>query len=176
MARHIAAWVALCAAAAIAAPAGAQTPVDGQIVRVVYRIDTGGTWGFHLADMNDGRYCVRFGNPGRLSLAIIQRMADICFDRMPSTVDRSQERRSRAIDTADGRMKTIVSFQKGSIAATGDAVALDISTCNGVEGGGEVRCFRNRFVVHLGGQDCSAQVTLARGTAHVLICERYTAQ
>jgi hypothetical protein len=129
-----------------------------------------------MAQMKDGRYCVRLGNPGRLNLAIIERVADICFDRVPATVDRSQERKSSAIDTADGKRKTIVSFQKGSIAATGDAIALEIASCNRVEGQGEVRCFPNRYVVRMSGQACNAQVTLARGKAGVTTCEHYPAQ
>ena len=68
----------------LASPAIAQTPVDGRIVRVVYHIVYDGgrpssaTWGFHLACMKDGRYCVRLGNPGRLTLAIIAKVGDIC--------------------------------------------------------------------------------------------------
>jgi len=178
MARHIITGLGLlCAAAAITPPAGAQTPVDERIVRVVYEVDTrGSTWGFHLAHMKDGRYCVRFGNPGRLNLAIIQRVADICFDRVPAAVDRSHERRSRAVDTSDGRMKTIVSFQKGSIAASADTITLEIATCSRAEGGGEMRCFPNRYVVRMSGQACNTQVTLAAGKARNATCEHYAAQ
>lgn len=88
-----------------AMPAAAQTPVDGRIVRVVYQVvfEGGGpqnsTWGFHLAHMRDGRYCVRFGNPGRLNLAIIQKVGDVCFDTIPGTVERSHESRSQSFDT-----------------------------------------------------------------------------
>jgi hypothetical protein len=65
------------------APAQAQTPIDGHIVRVVYKVGSKGTWGFHLAHMRDGRYCFRLGNPGRLTLDDIRRLAHICFDNVP---------------------------------------------------------------------------------------------
>jgi hypothetical protein len=136
------------------ARAQTQTPVDGRIVRVVYQV--GGapgavnpTWGFHMAHMKDGRYCVRLGNPGRrLSLAIIDEVVDICFDRVPATVDLSPERRYQAIDTSDGREKTFLRFHKGSIGATGDAITLDVTSCRGAEGVPE-RCFPSRYIVHI---------------------------
>jgi hypothetical protein len=60
-------------------------------VRVVYEIihsnsgPRGSSWGFHLAQIKDGRYCVRFGNPGQhgWTRAIIEKFADICFDTIP---------------------------------------------------------------------------------------------
>jgi hypothetical protein len=177
MARHIIAGaVLLCAVGAITAPASAGTAVDGRIVRVVYQVGATGTWGFHLAHMPDGRYCVRLGNPGRLNLAIIQRVADICFDRVPATVDRSRERRSRAIDTADGKMKTIVSFQRGAIGASGAGITLEITTCNQMEGDQRLRCFPNRYVVRMSGEGCHAEATLAGGAAGAVTCEHYPAQ
>ena len=104
----------------LASPATAQTPVDGRIVRVVYHIvyDGGGprsaTWGFHLAHMKDGRYCVRLGNPGRLTLAIIAKVGDICFDGIPGSVDRSPEQRSRSYDAREkGKQITVVSYPEG---------------------------------------------------------------
>ncbi len=125
----------------LASPAIAQTPVDGRIVRVVYHIvyDGGGpssaTWGFHLAHMKDGRYCVRLGNPGRLTLAIIAKVGDVCFDGIPGSVDRSPEQRSRSYDAREkGKQITVVSTQKGSIASSGNDITLDITTCNRVEG------------------------------------------
>jgi hypothetical protein len=177
MARHIIAGAVLLCAGAIAAPASAETAVDGRIVRVVYQVGAkGGTWGFHLAHMTDGRYCVRLGNPGRLNLAIIHRVADICFDRVPATVALSRERRSRAIDTADGKMKTIVSFQRGAIGAEGAGITLEITTCNRVEGDQQVRCFPNRYAVRMSGEGCRAEVTLAAGRAGAVTCEHYPAQ
>jgi hypothetical protein len=175
--RIITGAVLLCAAAAITTPAGAETPVDGRIVRVVYQIGTkGGTWGFHLANMKDGRYCVRLGNPGRLNLAIIERVANICFDRVPGMVDRSKEQRSRAIDAADGKTKTIVSFQRGSISAAGNDITLEITTCNQVEGNAKLHCFPNRYVVRMSREGCRAEVTLSQGTAGTTTCEHYPAQ
>jgi len=121
----------------LASPAIAQTPVDGRIVRVVYHIvyDGGGprnaTWGFHLAHMKDGRYCVRLGNPGRLTLAIIQKVGDICFDGIPGWVDRSSEQGSRSYNSREkGKQIAVVSYQKGSIAASGSDITLELTTCN----------------------------------------------
>jgi hypothetical protein len=166
-------------------PASAQTPVDGRIVRVVYEVifngpgPRGSTWGFHLAHMNDGRYCVRFGNPGRLNLAIIQRVGDICFDRIPGTVDRSGERRSESFDAREkGKRITVVSYQKVSIQVSGDDITLQIATCNRVEGEQETRCFPNLYVVHMSGPACSAEVTLSdsNSRAGATTCEHYEAR
>src|SRR5262245_22364712 len=77
MARRVIVLAALfCAAHANLTPASGQTPADGRIVRVVYQVSAKGTWGFHLAHMKDGRYCVHFGNPGRLTLAHMDRAAN----------------------------------------------------------------------------------------------------
>ena len=158
----------------------AQSPVDGRIVRVVYQFTSGGNWGFHLAQMKDGRYCVRFGNPGRLPLATIERVANICFDKIPSTVERSAESRSRAFDVREkGKQITVVSYQSGSIAVAGNAVTLDISTCNRVEGENtEARCSPTRYVVHMDGAECRAEVTPAPRSNRIgtTTCEHYAAQ
>jgi len=104
----IAAAALLCATSASPAPASAQTPADGRIVRVVYQVTATGTWGFHLAHMKDGRYCVHFGNPGRLTLAHMERSASICFDKIPGAVERTPERTFQAGDTSQqGRIVTI---------------------------------------------------------------------
>jgi hypothetical protein len=149
-------------------------------VRVVYNFATGGNWGFHLAHMKDGSYCVRFGNPGRLTLSVIQRVANICFDKIPGTVERSKESRSRAFDVREkGKQITVVSYQKGSIAAAGSDVTLDIATCNRVEGEEtEAHCSPNKYVVHINGADCSAEVTLSAKPNRVssITCEHYAAQ
>jgi hypothetical protein len=170
----------LCGTAASLAPARGQTPIDGRIVRVVYNFAKGGNWGFHLAQMQDGRYCVRFGNPGRLNLGVIQRVADICFDKIPGTVDRSKESRSRAFDVREkGKQITVVSYQKGSIAAAGNDITLDIATCDRVEGEEtEAHCSPNRYVVHINGTDCSAEVKLSAPSNRVsnITCEHYAAQ
>lgn len=165
----------LSGSTAASAPAQAQTPIDGRIVRVVYQIGSLGTWGFHLAHMRDGRYCLRFGDPGRrLTIAAIQQAADICFDRVPATVNRSQERMLQAIDTSDGKTKTFVKFHKGSIAATGNAITLDVASCSRAEGVQE-RCFANRYLVGMNGQDCTAEITLPQGKASAPSCEHYAA-
>jgi hypothetical protein len=154
------------AAATTPKPAAA-TPLDGRIVRVVYTFATGGTWGFHLAHMNDGRYCVRFGNPGRLRLATIERVADICFDRIPETVERSPEQRHKAFDTREkGKVITVVSFHKGAISAAGNDITLDFGNCNIVEGEEKAEnCSlernKDRFVVRFEGAGCGAAVTLS---------------
>jgi len=160
-------------------PAGAQTPVDGRIVRVVYRFASGGTWGFHLAHMTDGRYCVRFGDPGRLGLRIIDRVADICFDKIPGTVDRSPESRSQAFDVREkGKVITLVTYQKGSIRSASNEIVLEISSCTRVEGAEkEGGCSPNRYVVGINGADCSAGLTLSGNPCVVgtPICEHYAA-
>lgn len=165
----------VCAIAGSLAGASAQTPVDGRIVRVVYQVGTGGTWGFHLAQMKDGRYCVRFGNPGRLTLAIIERVANVCFDKMPATVERTAEQRSRAFNTQNQPI-TVVSYQTGSIAAAGSDIALEITTCNRVEGETKTQCFPNRYVVRMNGPECAADIALSRGKAGPTTCEHYAAQ
>lgn len=170
---------------AVSAPAAAQTPVDGRIVRVVYHIayDRGGirgaTWGFHLAHMQDGRYCVRLGNPGRLTLGIIQKVGDICFDSIPGSVERSPEQRSRSYDAREkGKQITLVSSQKGFIARSGSDITLDITTCNRVEGETETRCFPTRYVVHMDGTTCRAEATLSgsQRRADNITCEHYAAR
>lgn len=168
----------------LASAAIAQTPVDGRIVRVVYQVinengPRSATWGFHLAHMSDGRYCVRLGNPGRLTLAIIQKVGDICFDTIPGSVERSPDQRSRSYDAREkGRQITVVSTQKGAVASSGNDVTLDITTCNTVEGEPETRCFPNRYVVHMDGPNCSADVTLSgsRSRAGTTTCEHYEAR
>ena len=169
----------------LASPATAQTPVDGRIVRVVYHIvyDGGGpssaTWGFHLAHMKDGRYCVRLGNPGRLTLAIIAKVGDVCFDGIPGSADRSPEKRSWSYDAREkGKQITVVSSQKGSIASSGNDITLDLTTCNRIEGEPDTRCFPLRYVVHMDGPNCRAEATLSgsRSRADKITCEHYAAR
>lgn len=166
-------------------PATAQSPVDGRIVRVVYQIvyEGGGprnaTWGLHLARMQDGRYCVRLGNPGRLTLAVIDKVGDLCFEGIPGSVDRSQEQRSRSYDAREkGKQIVVVSYQKGSIASSGSDVTLDITTCNRVEGEPDTNCFPSRYVLHMDGPNCNAEVTLSgsRRRAERVTCEHYEAR
>jgi hypothetical protein len=184
MARHIALALAvlLCT---MSLPARANAPVDGRIIRVVYEVifegqgPRGSTWGFHLAHMRDGRYCVRLGNPGRLTLAIIQKVADICFDAIPATIDRSHESRSRSFDSREkGKQITVVSYQKGSIPSGGTDITLDIASCNRMEGEEETRCFPNRYMVHMEGPNCTSEVTLSgsKSRAGATTCEHYAAQ
>ncbi len=140
----------------------APNPLDGRIVRVVYSFTSGGTWGFHLAHMTDGRYCVRFGDPGRLTLAIIAKVADICFDTIPGKVERTPESRSHAIDANTGKQITVAHYQMGSIARTGNDIVLDITTCNRVEGvDKEAPCSSqpSRYMVRFTGRGCIARVT-----------------
>ena len=169
----------------LASPAIAQTPVDGRIVRVVYHIVYGGggpgsaTWGFHLAHMQDGRYCVRLGNPGRLNLAIIAKVGDICFDGIPGSVDRSSEQRSRSYDAREkGKQITVISYQKGTIAVNGSDISLDLTTCNRIEGEAETRCFPLRYLVHMDGPNCRAEATLSgsQSRADKITCEHYEAR
>ena len=169
----------------LSSPALAQGLVDGRIVRVVYHIVYDGdrpntaTWGFHLAHMKDGRYCVRLGNPGRLTLAIIQKVGDICFDSIPGSVERSPQQRSRSYDAREkGKQITVVSSQKGSIARSGSDITLDITTCNRVEGEAETRCFPTRYVVHMDGATCRAEATLSgsQSRADNVTCEHYAAR
>ena len=168
---------------ALASPAAAQSPVDGRIVRVVYEIvhdgggARGGTWGFHLAHMNDGRYCVRLGNPGRLTLAIIEKAADICFEGIPGAVERSKDRTSQAFDSK-GKEIRLSSYQKGSIERAGNDITLTITTCSKPEGDADYRCFPNRYVVRMNGADCSAEVTLSgsKSRAGRTTCEHYQAR
>ena len=168
-------------------PAAAQTatPIDGRIVRVVYKVvfenqgPRNATWGFHLAHMSDGRYCVRFGDPGRLALANIRRTNDICFDTIPGKVARSSERTAPSLDAREkGRTINVTTFQRGSIAVAGQNVTLDIETCAKIEGEAETRCFPNRYVVYMGGENCTAEITLASSSSRVgaTTCEHYEAE
>jgi hypothetical protein len=175
----------LLAAGVAALPALAETAADGRIVRVVYALvfdgagPSGATWGFHLAHMSDGRYCVRFGNPGRLGLATIDKVSDICFDRVPATTGPSQERKSQSFDAREkGRRITVISYQKGSIAASGNDITLQIESCTRIEGEAETRCLPNRYVVHMNGPDCTAEVSLSGSTsrAGATTCEHYEAR
>jgi hypothetical protein len=166
-----------------AMPAAAQTPVDGRIVRVVYEIvfdggaSRGSTWGFHLAHMRDGRYCVRLGNPGRLTLAIIEKVGDICFDGIPGTIERTGDRTTRAFDTKNKPI-TLRTYQKGTIERAGDDITLTITTCSRPEGEADYRCFPSHYVVHMNGPDCSAVVTLSgsKSRAGTTTCEHYEAR
>ena len=157
----------------------AKNPLEDRIVRVVYTYAKGGTWGFHLADMRDGRYCVRFGNPGRLTLAVINRAAGICFDKLPGWVERTHETKSRAFDVrVKDKQITVVNYYSGSITAGGNDVWLDIDTCNRIEGEETVaRCGTDRFVVHLDDQGCRGEVLSARQNVIAnTTCEHYAAQ
>jgi hypothetical protein len=157
------------------------TPLDGRIVRVVYTFAAGGTWGFHLAHMNDGRYCVRFGNPGQLRLATIEKVADICFDGIPATVERSAEKRHKAFDTREkGKVITVVSFHKGTISAAGSDITLEIASCNIVEGEEKAEnCSlersKDRFVVRFDGAGCGAAISLSsrKRLSGPVTCEHY---
>ena len=173
--RIIAVAALLCTTAVGVTSLSAETPADGRIVRVVYQVGAKGTWGFHLAHMKDGRYCVHFGNPGRLTLAHMERAASICFDKVPATVDRSGERRSQAFNERNQPI-TLVSYQKGSIVAAGSDITLDITTCTRVEGETETHCRPNRYVVRMSGPDCNAEVTLPQGKAGTTTCEHYAAR
>jgi hypothetical protein len=161
-------------------PVRGETVADGRIVRVVYKFTGGGSWGFQLAHMKDGRYCVRFGNPGRIRLAVIDRVADICFDDVPGTVNRSRESRSKAMDVSErGKQITLVTYQKGSIAAMGDVITLDITSCVRVEGENkEERCSPNQYVVHMNGANCDANIILAPRSNKIdtTTCEHYPAE
>jgi len=178
MARRIIVLAALfCVAHANLTPASGQTPADGRIVRVVYQVSEKGTWGFHLAHMTDGRYCVHFGNPGRLTLAHMDRAANICFDKVPGAVERTPERKFQAGDTGQqGKTVTISSHQKGSIETSGTGITLNITSCSKAEHQAEYTCLPNRYAVRMSGQDCSAEVTLFRGKAGSTTCEHYPAQ
>jgi hypothetical protein len=168
---------------AIATPALAQSPTDGRIVRVVYEVifDGGGprgsSWGFHLAHMKDGRYCVRLGNPGRLTLAIIEKVGDICFAGIPGAIERTKERTSQAFDTKN-RPIVLSTYQKGAIERAGDDITLTITTCNRAEGEADYRCFPNRYIVHMKGADCTADVSLSgsKSRAGATTCEHYVAR
>jgi len=146
----------------------------------VYQFTTGGTWGFHLANMRDGRYCVRFGNPGRLTLRIMDRVSDICFDTIPASVEQSGERRSQAFDVREkGKRITVVSYHKGSIAAAGNDITLDIATCNRIDGEeAEARCGSTRYVVRMDGGTCTAEILPDRGRNRIstVTCEHYAAE
>jgi hypothetical protein len=173
--------ICLVAILGIAASAArAETAVDGRIARVVYTFASGGSWGFHLAHMKDNRYCVRFGNPGRLTLKIIDRVADICFATVPGSVERSRESRSQAFDVREkGKRITVVSYHSGSIAAGGRDITLDIASCEKIEGEEhEARCRPNRYVVHIYGGTCTAEISLARQPNRIasVICEHYAAE
>jgi hypothetical protein len=161
-------------------PVRAETVAGGRIVRVVYKFTSGGSWGFQLAHMKDGRYCVRFGNPGRIRVAVIDRVADMCFDGVPGTVDRSRETRSKAMDVSEkGKQITLVTYQKGSIAAKGDVIALDITSCVRVEGDNKgERCSPNQYVVHMNGANCNADIILAPRSNRIdtTTCEHYPAE
>jgi hypothetical protein len=167
-----------------ASPARAETAVDGRIARIVYTFASGGSWGFHLAHMKDNGYCVRFGNPGRLTLKIIDRVADICFDTVPGSVERTRESRSQAFDVREkGKRITVVKYHSGSIAAGGRDITLDIATCNRIEGEEqEADCRSNRYVVHIDGGTCTAEIFLApppppkRIRIATVTCEHYPAE
>lgn len=178
MARRIIVLAALfCVAQASLTPASGQTPADGRIVRVVYQVSATGTWGFHLAHMKDGRYCVHFGNPGRLTLAQMERAANICFDRVPGAVERTPERRFQAGDTSQqGKMVTISTHQKGSIETSASEITLKITSCRKAEHQAEYNCLPNRYVVRMSGQNCSAEISLFKGKAGTTTCEHYAAQ
>jgi len=167
-------------AALAAAPAYAETAIDGRIARVVYQFTTGGNWGFHLASMKDGRYCVRFGNPGRLNLRVIDRVADICFDTIPGSVAHSGERRSQAFDVREkGKRITVVSYHKGSITTSASDITLEIATCNRIEGEeAEANCASTWYVVHMDGANCTAEVRPGRGANRIstVTCEHFAAE
>lgn len=71
-----------------------------------------------------------------------------------------------------------MSYQKGSVAAAGNDITLEIATCNRVEGEQDTRCFPSRYVVHMNGPDCSAVVILSgsRSRAGATTCEHYQAR
>jgi hypothetical protein len=130
--------------------------------------------------MTDSRYCVRFGNPGRLTLQTIDRMADICFDTVPGSVERSRESRSQAFDVREkGKRITVVSYHKGSIAAGGRDITLDIASCSRLEGEEqEAGCRFNRYVLHIYGETCTAEISLGGRSNRIasVICEHYAAE
>src|SRR5262245_33811486 len=108
------------------APAAAQAPDDGRLVRVVYQsivegMRQQGTWGFLLARLGDGRYCVRFGAPDRhRALDYLKQAPDICFDTIPGSMQ-SIERKSRVGDASQqGKLITVSSHHKGSIEVSGN--------------------------------------------------------
>jgi hypothetical protein len=175
----------IVAAAPALAQTAAQTPIDGRIVRVVYKVifEGGGpknaTWGFHLAHMSDGRYCVRFGDPGRLALANIRRTNDICFETIPGQTERSSERSAPSYAASDqGKEINVTVFHKGTVQLIGNDVTLDIAACAAVEGEEQLRCFPNRYVVRMSGDTCTALIILtSRLTrADEAMCEHYKAE
>ena len=149
-------------------------------MRVAYQFANGGNWGFHLAHMKDNRYCVRFGNPGRLTRRTIDRVADICFDKIPGSVERSRESRSQAFDVREkGKRITVVSYHKGSVEADGRDIALTIATCTRIEGEEKgAGCAPTRYVVRMDGENCSAEIVAPPRSNHIasVTCEHFAAE
>jgi hypothetical protein len=167
------------------APGHAQTLIDDRIVRVVYavRFERSGlkdaTWGFHLANMSDGRYCVRFGNPGRLALANIRRGNDMCFDSIPGRAERASERVSPSGETdVQGQPRDVTTFIRGGIELAGTELSLDIEYCVGVAGDLKTRCFPVRYMVRMLGETCIADVPVPPPHSRVkaIMCEHYKAE
>ena len=164
----------------LAQPAAGQSPTEGRIVHVKHEVVFDGrtradsTWGFHLAHMRDGRYCVRLGDTGpTLTLATMEKSADFCFAGIPGVAERSLEHPMWAFDTTP---KPIAISTKGSIDSTGDDFTLTITSCTRSPGEAETLCFPYRFVVHMKGAECSAEVALARGKARATSCQHYEAR
>jgi hypothetical protein len=129
--------------------------------------------------MSDGHYCVRFGDPGRLALANIRRTNDICFPSLPGKTDRASE---RIISLPDAGhlvpVRSVIVFQKGTIELAGIDVTLNVENCAKVEGEQEARCFSNRYVVHMNGDTCSAEITFSSPLTRAAdpTCEHYKAE
>ena len=160
-------------------------PVAGRIVRVVYKVAFQGggpqdaTWGFHLAHMSDGQYCLRFGDPGRLALANIRRNHDMCFSGLPGRVERSAERAASPYEPdGQGDAAEVTTFQKGSIARAGNDIILDIDFCAQMQKEANPRCFPNRYIVHMHGEACAAEIILSSSSARAIdpTCEHYKAE
>ena len=148
--------------------ASAQTAVDGRIVRVLI-VDALRTHGFHLAHMKDGRYCVHLSGLVRLNLATIERTDAICFAKVPATIRTAD----RTLGLGSGN-RTL--YEMVSITAASKNVTLNIAYCRAEKTLPERRCFHKRYVVHMRGEDCSAEITLSRGKAVTSTCEHYAAQ
>lgn len=162
----------------------AQSPLDGRIVRVVYKVSyqggaKTGTWGFHLAHMSDGQYCVRFGDSGRLALANIRRTHDICFGTLPGKTDRASERvvsHPNAGHLVPALGVTV--FQKGRIELAGGDIVLHVDFCAEIEGEQGPRCFPNRYLVRISGESCTAEIKFWSPLSRALdpVCEHYKAE
>jgi hypothetical protein len=180
----------LLSAAAIAAtilPLGSDAglaqstdPFVDHIVRVVYRWDNRGSWGFMLYTDKTRQRCFRFGDPGfRPKISDIMAVNHkVCFEPGQTTLERSPVSTSVTGIAGKKGETTIETYYSGTVRQAGNTLDMTFQPCTRLRGDPDFRCTTPaHYVVRLQDNGCDVDVTDDRSGMKVAnkLCEYYPA-